>query len=92
MEVYQTTARTKTPPEWRRSHHDPRGDLTMAKQSGWWIICPFCDHRGLMDEFEPSLADEYFCPKCRERFEVDLSYDEVVDPDEEQEFLANENL
>lgn len=37
-------------------------------RSGWPIVCPLCDYCGLFDEFEMSLADEMFCPKCDEKF------------------------
>ena len=35
------------------------------------IICPYCEYRAIGIEFSPSCADECFCPKCDERFEIE---------------------
>jgi hypothetical protein len=37
------------------------------------ITCPYCGFVGSLDDFNMSLADECFCPKCPEgdrRFEL----------------------
>ncbi len=32
------------------------------------LECPYCKYRGVVTEFEVSLADECFCPKCDGEF------------------------
>jgi DNA-directed RNA polymerase subunit RPC12/RpoP len=43
----------------------------------WIVTCPHCGHKGDSDkDFEISVADECFCPKCGERFELESVEDE----------------
>jgi transcription initiation factor IIE alpha subunit len=54
------------------------------------IECPFCSHKGSEDEFGLTLADECFCPKCKERLELDTSIDEDDVDDEEDDRLSDD--
>lgn len=43
----------------------------------WQVTCPQCGHTGdSTKDFEMSLCDECYCPKCNERFEIDTGGDE----------------
>jgi Zn finger protein HypA/HybF involved in hydrogenase expression len=50
----------------------------------WTITCPQCGHVGDDETFEMSLADECFCPRCNERFEIDTSFPDDDDEVEEE--------
>ena len=46
----------------------------------WIVTCPFCGFKGGdVTDFDISLCDECFCPKCNERFEMDDPEDEDDD-------------
>lgn len=50
---------------------------------GWILTCPECGHRGGDEsDFQISLGDECFCPKCKCKFILDRGDDED-DEDEE---------
>lgn len=43
------------------------------------VTCPNCGHTGDEEEFEISLADECFCPKCEAEFLVEQEEDGDAD-------------
>ncbi len=43
--------------------------------SGLIITCPRCDYKADAEEFDVSLSDECFCPKCGEYFLLELESD-----------------
>jgi hypothetical protein len=47
----------------------------------WIVTCPCCGHRGPLGEFDCSLADECWCPKCDAAFMFGLGGDEDDEED-----------
>ena len=50
----------------------------------WVIECPYCGYEANASEFEVSMADEAFCPRCEEGFLVDFESDEDEDEDDDE--------
>ena len=49
--------------------------ISMSHLDGYEIECPCCGYKARGSEYDPSLCDECFCPKCGSGFVVDVPDD-----------------
>lgn len=57
----------------------------MSYLDAYTICCPECGFTARGDVFDPSCADECFCPECEEKFLFEADEFETDEFDEEDE-------